>query len=294
MTLDLMGFADPWEHIRLLSDRPRNEAMLRLLERHARGARVLEVGCGTGLLSCVAARLGASRVYAVEPTPLVEVAEQLVVDNGLGDVVEVLLGEVGDLEPRPVDLAFSELLNADPFAERVIPAMQDAASWVVPGGRVAPIRLRVMVALTRASGSALEARDAGRELARLARTYDLRLGAAEELLQSAETYRYFTEAEEPATPVAVAWDIPLGVPDESPEVVDVTITAPEAMVVGGALVWFEATLDEGLLLGNAPGASTHWGRLVCAWPQERALRAGQEVRLTLSRADDEVDVTFAG
>src|SRR5690606_20161346 len=144
-----------WEHVRLLSDRPRNDALITLLRRHAPGARVLEVGCGTGLLSCVAAKLGAARVYAVEPTPLAEEARRLVAHNGLEGVVEVLEAPIEELTPRPVDLAFSELLNADPFYEGLVPAMEAAAAW---GGRLAPRRLRVWTALVRDDSSAREHR----------------------------------------------------------------------------------------------------------------------------------------
>ena len=53
----LEGFADPWEHVRLLSDAHRNKALLDVLGRHVPGRSVLEVGCGTGLLSLIAARV---------------------------------------------------------------------------------------------------------------------------------------------------------------------------------------------------------------------------------------------
>ena len=149
MTTDRLpgDFSDPWEHALLLSDRNRNDALLRMLAARAPGQRVLEVGCGTGLLSCVAAKMGARHVYAVEPTPLVERARLFVEKNGLADRVTVLQGKVEDLEPRPVDLAFSELLNADPFLEGVVGAMDSVARWVVPGGRLSPRRLKVYVAL---------------------------------------------------------------------------------------------------------------------------------------------------
>ena len=65
--MDLSQFADPWEQLRLLSDAPRNALLIELLRRRAPGARVLEVGCGTGLLSCAAAALGA--IWRSRATP---------------------------------------------------------------------------------------------------------------------------------------------------------------------------------------------------------------------------------
>lgn len=287
MALD--GFADPWEHLRLLSDVARNDALIGLLERHAPGARVVEIGCGTGLLSVIAARLGAERVYAVEPTPLADVARALVADNDLEGIVEVLDGAIEDLEPRPVDLAFSELLNADPFYEGVVPAMRAARRWAGERGRLAPGRLRVHAALVEAASSAREARMARREVARFGTRFGLRLDALAEGLEPDGPYRYFTSTERPVSSSGLAWDVRLG-EDEPDDEVTVEVTVERAGPVAGAIVWFEATYDDDLVLANAPGGEDHWGCLVCAFADERALREGQRVRLTLALDDNEVDV----
>ncbi|MBE3556615.1 MAG: 50S ribosomal protein L11 methyltransferase [Firmicutes bacterium] len=69
---------------------------LALMEEAMRpGARVLDVGCGSGILSIAAARLGASQVDARDLSPLaVDVARENVVANGVEAVVTV---EEGDL-----------------------------------------------------------------------------------------------------------------------------------------------------------------------------------------------------
>lgn len=283
------GFANPWEHVRLLSDGPRNDALVALLARRAPGARVLEVGCGTGLLSCLAARLGAVRVYAIEPTPLAETAEALVRDNGLGDVVEVLRGPVEGLPARPVDLAFSELLNADPFVEGVLSAMDAAAPWVVPGGRLAPRRLRVWAALARAGGSAAEARAARDEVRRLGRRHGLRTGVLEEALATELPYVSVSGSEVAAGPAVLAWDLPLGV-GARPEPVERSLHATEPGPIAGVILWFSAELDDGLSLGNTPDAEGHWGRLLASFAEERGVRADGEVRVSLSVADNRVQV----
>ena len=285
------GFANPWEHVRLLSDGPRNAALLALLARRAPGARVLEVGCGTGLLSCAAARLGATRVYAVEPTPLASVAARLVADNALGDIVEVLQARVEDLAPRPVDLAFSELLNADPFVEGVLPAMNAASAWVAPGGRLAPRRLRVWAALARAGGSAAEARAARAEVRRLGQRLDLRLDALQEALATPIPYVSLSGSEVPAGPARLVWDLALG-DGALPGPVTLALQPAEAGPVAGIILWFEADLDDNLPLGNAPGADTHWGRLVAAFAEERGVRAGGTVDVRFTTAEGRVEVRW--
>jgi type I protein arginine methyltransferase len=292
--MDIQGFANPWEHVRLLSDEPRNSALVELINRHAPQARVLEVGCGTGLLSCIAARVGARKVYAVEPTPLWELAAELVEHNGLGDIVEVIQGKIEDLEPRPVDFAFSELLNADPFYEGVVPVSCAARKWVVEKGLLSPRRLRVYVALVRGGGSAREVRSALREVTKTEKQFDLDLSSLREALQSDESYRYMSAVEEPVSTTALAYDLELGQPHDLEEEALITVTALEPGPVAGAMVWFEAELDEGLIMSNPPGLESHWGQLVCGWANERGVRQGEQIQLRLVVDDDEMEVRRVG
>jgi type I protein arginine methyltransferase len=50
-------------------------------------AVVLDVGCGTGILSMFAARSGAKRVYAVDASDIAKRAESIIKDNGHDDVI---------------------------------------------------------------------------------------------------------------------------------------------------------------------------------------------------------------
>jgi protein arginine N-methyltransferase 3 len=50
-------------------------------------AVVLDVGCGTGILSMFAVRSGARRVYAVDASDIVKRAESIIKDNGHEDVI---------------------------------------------------------------------------------------------------------------------------------------------------------------------------------------------------------------
>lgn len=53
-----------------------------------RDAIVLDVGCGTGILSLFAARAGAKRVFAVDASEsIAQKARKIIKTNGLGDVI---------------------------------------------------------------------------------------------------------------------------------------------------------------------------------------------------------------
>ena len=62
------------------------------------GKAVLDVGCGTGILSMFAAKAGARAVYAVDMSAIAEQAKQIVADNGFSSVITVMRGKMEDLE----------------------------------------------------------------------------------------------------------------------------------------------------------------------------------------------------
>ena len=59
---------------------------------------VLDVGCGTGILSMFAAKAGAKMVIGVDMSSIVEHAKKIVEDNGLSDKVTILRGKVEEIE----------------------------------------------------------------------------------------------------------------------------------------------------------------------------------------------------
>ena len=289
----LEGFANIWEHTRLLSDSARTQAYIELLERYAAGRRVLEIGCGTGLLSCIAARLGATKVYAVEPTGISAVARTLIERNNLQDVVEVLDGRLEDLNPRPVDLGFSELLNADPFAEGIVDVTNAARPWIVPGGLLAPQHLRVYAALCYGTDCARETRLAQQSIKAVGTQFDLELDALLNAMHSAESYRFMSSSQVPVSDPVLLYDLPLGTGVLPEAIVEVETTPYEAGVIDGVMVWFECVVTDDIALTNKPNTDNHWGQLICAWSQERGVRAGQPVRLRASLSDGALDVRLA-
>lgn len=62
-------------------------------------AVVLDVGCGTGILSLFAAKAGAREVLAVEASEISIKAHEIVLANDLGAVVKVVRGQIEDPDP---------------------------------------------------------------------------------------------------------------------------------------------------------------------------------------------------
>lgn len=97
---------------------------LELMEKYMKqGDRVLDVGCGSGILSIGAALLGSSCVYAIDIDPVaVEVTKENVALNGFSDIVRT---EEGDLT-KGVDFK-ADIVAANLMADLVKVLTKDVA-----------------------------------------------------------------------------------------------------------------------------------------------------------------------
>jgi protein arginine N-methyltransferase 6 len=85
----------------LLQDRSRTDTYQQAIMRNSAfitGKAVLDVGCGTGILSIFCAQAGARKVYAVDASGIAKQAEQIVAGNGYADVISVINGKMEEVE----------------------------------------------------------------------------------------------------------------------------------------------------------------------------------------------------
>ncbi|KAL7513876.1 hypothetical protein ACHAXN_011190 [Cyclotella atomus] len=66
------------------------------------GKIVLDVGCGTGILSMFAIQAGASHVYAVDCSSIINQAKKIIETNGFADKITLIKAKMEDVE-LPVD-----------------------------------------------------------------------------------------------------------------------------------------------------------------------------------------------
>ena len=103
-------------HEEMLKDEVRTRSYMNAIEQNKHlfaGKIVLDVGCGTGILSMFAARAGAKKVYAVECSNIVHQARQIIKDNNMEDVIEVHQGKMEEIElpVKKVDIIISEWMG---------------------------------------------------------------------------------------------------------------------------------------------------------------------------------------
>ncbi|HEX7819429.1 MAG TPA: 50S ribosomal protein L11 methyltransferase [Sphingobium sp.] len=126
----------PFWHIPMMNDVRRNDAfeaaIIAAIAHKGPGARVLDIGTGSGLLSMMAARAGAGPVVACEVVPIIaDMAQHIVAQNGYADRVTVhakLSTElsVGVELDEPADILVSEILSSDLLTENVLGSFEDA------------------------------------------------------------------------------------------------------------------------------------------------------------------------
>ncbi len=133
------GFGSVRAHFGMLKDPVRVLCYKSAIERHARGQSVVEIGCGTGVLSLFAARAGARKVTAIEETRISQVAARMFEANGCAGVIDLRVANSRDVEiEEPADLLIHEILGVDPFEENLLPYLEDARHRLLRPGRSLP------------------------------------------------------------------------------------------------------------------------------------------------------------
>ena len=263
----------------MIADRVRVEAYAEALRRTVRtGSVVVEIGTGPGIFAVLACQLGASKVFAIEPAEIIQVAREVATANGCADKIEFFeqLSRQVNLSTR-ADVILSDLRGVLPFFQHHIPAIVDARQrFLAPGGTVIPRKDRVWAAVVETPKPYGEIADPwkknplGQDLGpalRLAVNDGQRVRMSpEQLLTGHKLWATldYASVESPDVRGNLEWTV-------------------ERRGTGhGIVVWFDADLAEGVGFSNAPGTpETVYGSFLFPWMQPVSLEKGQRVGVTL-------------
>jgi protein arginine N-methyltransferase 1 len=124
-TLYSNTYSNPDAQKGMLLDLVRTESYKRAIEEVGCRGNVVDVGCGSGILSMFAASAGADKVYAIEVTDAIKLAQKLANANNFGDKIDFLNDYAQNIElDVKADLIISEWMGYFAMEEYMFDAVQ--------------------------------------------------------------------------------------------------------------------------------------------------------------------------
>jgi type I protein arginine methyltransferase len=275
-----MTYNDIDVHLFMLQDRIRTEGYERAIKAVVRpGDRVLDFGCGTGILSFFAARAGASTVYAIDRSPMIRTAQEIARANGFTNV-RFFKGEGSAVElPSKVDVIVSEFMGHFVFFEQMLPPFLGLRDrWLADGGAIIPARVGLHAALV---GDKSGAED--RAFFR-ARPYGVDYSIVADWPFFESTTGHLGPDQLLFDPIPLA-DLDLRSIGAPPEALCGEMTPPRDATVYALCGWFDTLLADGVGFGTGPSdPPTHWSQMVFPLVRPFRARAGRPIRITISPA----------
>jgi len=266
------------------ANRIRTEAFTEAL-RSAIGPEsvVLDIGCGTGYFSLLAAKFGARHVYAVEPNPLIQVGREAAVDNGLDDRITFIQASSREtMLPEKADIIVSDIGGALPLHGDLIADLHDARErFLAADGRMIPQTDTLWATVVDAPGSysqlvapweknagGLDLKAARRRVTSIVRKQPF--GSRQVITKSQcwGTLDYHRETS-PGFSGKLCW------------------TQSKGGTGHGLALWFDRELDDQIRFSNAPRkpvANPIYSNLFLPWQEPVSLEPNDQIEVLL-RAD---------
>jgi type I protein arginine methyltransferase len=262
----------------MIADRVRMAAHREALRRAIRPrAVVVDIGAGSGIMSLLACKLGAARVYAIEPDGVIQVARELAAANGFGERVRFFEDRSTEVTlPERADVVVADLRNSLPLTQH-LPVMIDARSrFLAPAGVLIPRRDDLHVAVVSAEHEYACHRRPWRDGAP-----ELDMTAAEARILSTPRRARLPESEL-VTPARVWATIDYLVVSSRRVAGRATWTMARPATGRGLRLWFDTELVEGVGFSNGPGVpETVYGAAFFPWREPVSLAPGDEVTVAL-------------
>lgn len=283
----------PQWHFPMLADIARNDYYDQAISKVVNGStRVLDIGTGSGLLSMMAARAGASFVVACEmQKDLAETAQEIIEANGYSEQIvvynkkstDLIIGE--ELEGK-VDVVVSEILDCGGLGEGVLPSLRHAQQHLAKSGAVmvpAGISLYGMLVeipsrhiinpIKKISGFDLSAFDKFRMS-----------GQYESIYLNREDYK-------PLSKVFKLRNYDFhNIPEKrdllSPDKEMIQVSTSDHGKVHAVVFWFDLHLDKEITVNSGPsGELKHWGQAAYYFEDGPVVKEGQSIDLTVLYSD---------
>jgi ribosomal protein L11 methyltransferase PrmA/PRMT5 arginine-N-methyltransferase len=267
---------------KMVSDKIRMDAYLGALQRAVTpGSIVVDLGCGPGVFAMHACRLGAKRVYAIEPDEAIQIAQDLADANGLGSQIECIQSVSTQVTlPEQADVIIADLRGILPLWGNSLPSMIDARErFLKPGGVLIPKRDTLWATVIEAPAT----------YGRSTLPWETALrGFDTSVIREMTTnsvYKIRTHPNEYLGEPCEIESIDYGTVTSSSHTSDSRWQVSRSGIAHGIALWFETELAEGIGLSNAPGQpELLYGQAFFPFREPLPVTGGDRVTLQI-RAD---------
>lgn len=264
----------------MIADVPRMEAYAGALRATVRpDSVVMDLGCGAGVFAVLACKLGARRVYAVEPENVIGLAREIAAANGCADRIEFFDKLSTEITlPEPATIIISDLRGVLPWFEQHIPSIIDARSRLLArGGVLIPRRDILWAALVEAPAQYADLVGPWKD-----NKFGLDLSAGTRLITNNWRKTHIEPEQFLAQPVC--WT---GIDYYEVESHDiharVSWQAARNGTVHGVAAWFDSELVDGIRLSNHPAASKMiYGVGLFPFTRPVEVKEGERIELRLA------------
>ena len=235
----------------MIADAQRMDAYAAALRATVRtDSVVMDLGCGAGVFAVLACKLGARRVYAVEPESVIGLAREIAVANDCADRIEFFDKLSTEIAlPEPAGIIVSDLRGVLPWFEQHIPSIIDARTRLLArGGVLIPRRDILWAALVEAPAQYAELVGPWQE-----NKFGLDLSAGKRLITNKWRKTHIEQEQFLVEPVC--WTTIDYYEVESPDIhAQMSWRAARSGTAHGLAVWFDSELVDGVRLSNHPAA----------------------------------------
>jgi predicted RNA methylase len=258
-----------------------------------RDAVVVDVGCGTGILSMFAVLAGARHVYALERSDIADEAIKVIAANGMSDRITVLKGMAEKIDVvEKADVLISEWMGYcllyEWMLETVI-AVRDR--WLKPNGAMFPERASISIALLSNDLFYEERIEFWTRRSALLCNLDMspmvpfakECNLSEPMIDFVQTENIISFAQE-----VVHFDLRSCTVQEIHHVqLGFTLQSLGDDIMSGLVAWFDVRFPGGLVLSTSPEASqegynTHWRQCQFFLNQGVRVTQGDVIRVSMS------------
>lgn len=263
----------------MIADRKRMDAYLQALRQAITPASVVvDIGTGTGIFALLACQYGARKVYALEPSDVLQVARAIAVANGYDQRITFLQNRSSTVTlPERADVIISDLRGILPLFQHHIPAIVDARQrFLAPAGVMIPQCDTLWAAVVEAPqlyDPLVAPWDESR--------YGFDMQSARQMVTN--RWRKGRVTPEQLCVAPQRWATLDYTTVESPDVqAHMTWTVTRTSVAHGLILWFDTILAPGVDFSNAPGEDELiYGSAFFPWSAPVPVAAGDIITVAL-------------